>query len=379
MNCDEPLGIYLHVPFCAERCAYCNFAIVTRQERRIPDFVAAVVRESATRRAELGPRSSDTLHVGGGTPSRLPAKALETLIEQIGRDWNLAASAEIALEVNPEDVAATVASDWRAVGVNRVTLGVQSLAPDGLAAIGRPGTVEEGLRALDILVRTGFDSVGIDLIFGRPGQRLEQWGTELRQALTLPIVHFSLYALETDGAAPLVRQLRRGERAWPSSDDAAAMYELATSWLAHAGFEPYEISNFAKGGARSRHNSKYWTDLPYLGLGPAAASYVDGRRWTMPRRLSEYQRTSGRPLAEHGFERYNADRRAGEALVFGLRWVEGVDLDRIARRHTAPAVESRLAAIERACRTGLAERSADLVRLTPRGRLLADELFVDLL
>lgn len=375
---DSAAGLYVHVPFCAVRCDYCNFAIVAGQDRRIPQFVEALSHEAALWGGRLPELRIDTLHFGGGTPSRLPGDQLARLIQILGSVFRLESGAEIALEANPEDVSVARVRDWRDAGVTRVTVGVQSRRSEGLRSIGRPGAIEDADNALSRLADGGITSVGVDLIFGRPGQTVTDWSLELSGMLELPFQHLSLYALETDGRTPLTLQIERGERQAPSSDDAAAMYEEALRQLRSAGFEHYEISNFALPGHISRHNLKYWTDAPYLGLGPSAASYVAGERWTQRPQFEDWRVAVAAdrfPTAEP----FDADRRAGEAMVFGMRALAGISLQELIVRYGTDAVARRRPVLDRAVQQGLVIFERERVRLTTRGLLLADEVFVDLL
>jgi oxygen-independent coproporphyrinogen-3 oxidase len=378
MNARESLGLYLHVPFCATRCAYCNFAIVAHQDGRMPELVDALVRELAAR-ATSAPPIVESVHFGGGTPSRLPATAIDRLIEAVRDLFPLAPGAEIGLEANPEDVTPDNAAAWRAGGVTRLTVGVQTFVPEGLAALGRPGAPAWAERALAAAREHGPASLGVDLIFGWPGQTRRQWEDDLDRLEQRPPDHLSLYALETDARTPLVRSIERGERPEPDPDLAADLYERAAARLPAVGLQRYEISNWARDGHRSRHNLRYWTDLPYLGVGPSASSYVAGRRWTNPRRLGDYLAAARAGFPAPEAEAYDADRRTGEALVFGLRLDEGVDLDRVRARHGAEGLAARARVLEQALRDGLLEREGARLRLSERARLIADELFVDLL
>lgn len=375
---DSAAGLYVHVPFCAVRCDYCNFAIVAGQDRRIPQFVEVLSHEAALWGGRLPELRIDTLHFGGGTPSRLPGDQLARLIQILGSVFRLESGAEIALEANPEDVSVARVRDWRDAGVTRVTVGVQSRRSEGLRSIGRPGAIQDADNALSRLADEGIASVGVDLIFGRPGQSVTDWSLELSEMLELPFQHLSLYALETDGRTPLTLQIERGERQAPSSDDAAAMYEEALRQLQSAGFDHYEISNFALPGHISRHNLKYWIDAPYLGLGPSAASYVAGERWTQPPQFEDWRLA----VAADRFptvEPFDADRRAGEAMVFGMRALAGISIPELIVRYGNDPVMRRKPVFDRAVQQGLVIFERERVRLTTRGLLLADEVFVDLL
>ncbi len=376
---EEPAtGLYVHVPFCRQRCAYCNFAIVAGRDDLVPRYLELAERElgnlpSAARRLA-------SVHLGGGTPSRLGRAGIDRLLGAVRRRFTIEAGAEIGLEANPEDVTPGRAAAWREAGITRVSVGVQALDPAGLRAIGRPGAVDEGLAALAILRDAAIPSLGADMIFGRPGQTGAQWHHEIDRLLAAAPDHVSIYALETDAKTPLVRAMERGEVETPDDDRAAAMYETAAAMLAGAGLPRYEISNFARAGHASRHNLRYWTDASYLGIGPSAASYWRGERWTNPRGFGAWARRVEAAGPAPDCEAYDPDRRAGEAIVFGLRLEQGVDLDIVRRRHGEAAVAARQPAIARLLEAGLLEaRGAGRIALADRARLIADEVFVELL
>lgn len=374
-----PAGLYVHVPFCRVRCAYCDFAIVAGQERRAGEYVDAVAAEAERLGEEFAASTFDTLYLGGGTPSRLGEREFATLIEAVRGAFDGVRLTEFSVEANPEDIAPDRVDAWRRAGVDRVTLGVQSLDDRVLAGLGRPGSRRESLDALEQLRRCGVERVGVDLIFGGPGQTLESWRGELREMLGQGVGHLSLYALETTSRTPLVRAVERGEAAVADGDAMAEMYEAAVEMCAVAGLDRYEVSNFARPGEKSLHNLKHWTDQPYLGLGQSAASYMGGERWVNPRRYSDYVKMARGGAAPVEREPYDAGRRAGEALMFGLRTREGVDLERLAQRYGEEALARRRGVLERAVAGGLAVEDGARVRLTGRGLLVADELFVDLM
>lgn len=376
---DRPLGVYIHIPFCRRRCAYCDFSIAVGALGRTAEYESAVIRELSAFTRRRGPHSADTIHFGGGTPSLVAPGVIERLTDAVGREFVLRPDAEIALEANPEDLSRDRLVAWRASGVTRLTVGLQALEDGGLEALGRSGRVDEQLAALERAAESGFASVGVDVIFGRPGQSVERWKAEAARVAGLPVQHVSLYALELDGCTPLRSAIERGRAARPDPDDAATMYEFGAAALAAAGFERYEISNFARPGHASRHNLKYWLDEPYVGFGPGAASYVAGERWKNPRRLSDYLALGRADFPSPAVEPYDADRRAGEALVFGLRRPGGVDLGEIAARHGAGPLERRAAAIRSAEARGLLVRDGARLRLAESALLIADEALALLL
>ncbi|MDQ7006293.1 MAG: radical SAM family heme chaperone HemW [Acidobacteriota bacterium] len=379
MSASDPIGVYIHVPFCAYRCAYCDFAVVTGQLARAGEYLAAVQREIEAFRRHWGPQSVETLYFGGGTPSRLDPDAVARLLEAVAGLGNLEADAEISLEANPDDLTPERLAGLRRAGVTRLTVGLQAVDDQRLEDIGRPLPGKLGLVALARSLEAGFASVGADLIFGTPGQATAPWMAELEAVLQVGPPHISAYALETTSRTRLVRAVERGELPAPDPDHAATLYEMTCQRLGQAGLERYEISNFARPGHRSRHNRLYWRDRPFVGFGPSAASYFARRRWTNPRRLSEYLRTAGESPPGAAVAPCPADRLAGEALVFGLRLAEGVDFETVSRHYGEVDLAPRRRVLDRAVATGLVARQGSRYRLTGRGVLLADEVFVDLL
>lgn len=379
MDTREALGLYIHLPFCRTRCAYCDFAILTGHDNRTREFAQGVVRDMEGFVQRYGRRMAGSLYFGGGTPSRVEADIIHILIQAVRDLFFLESGAEVSLEANPEDLNPRKLETWLRSGINRLTLGVQAFDQEGLRAIGRPGNVEDSRQAVRLAREVGVPALGIDLIFGRPGQTLEGWGKELEQLPPLEPAHVSCYALETTSRTPLVRRMERGAVPVPDPDLAAAMYEMAVRKLAAGGWERYEISNFARPGFQSRHNLRYWQDEPFAGFGPAAASYIEGKRWTNPRRLDDYLDGVQTGWRDREEEAYDPDRRVGEALVMGLRTAGGVDLDHLAYCHGEEALRVRRPVLQRAEAAGMLIREGSRIRLTPQAMLIADELFVDLL
>ncbi len=375
----DPHGLYVHVPFCRERCAYCDFAIVTGRAERVPEYVDAVRREMRSFAERNGPVRVDTVYFGGGTPSHVDAAWIARVIQAVRELFSVEDPLDASLEANPEDVTPDRVRSWRRAGIRRVTIGVQALTDEGLASLGRPGSAADAVRAISVARGEGVVDVGADVIFGRPGQSLRSWSDELERLVDLDVDHWSCYALETTSKTPLALAIERGRTQRPDPDRQARMYERTVRVLADAGFARYEISNFARPGHESRHNVKYWRDEPYMGFGLSAASYVGGARWTNPRRLDEYVSFAreGRPFPR--VEPYDPVRRAGEAMAFGLRTEDGVDLGRVQERHGEEAVAAHRDALARGIGHGLARQTGARVTLTERGRLLADEICVHLM
>lgn len=373
--------LYVHVPFCRLVCAYCDFVTVGGRAAEIPRYVEALLAELALRPAsgELA-----TIYLGGGTPSLLPADAVGRMLGAAVGRWG-SAPTEVTLEANPS---AREAPDWaglRSAGVNRISLGIQSLRDPELMALARGHTAAEGEAAF-VAVRTeGFTNVSMDLIYGIPAQSLEDWRDGLERALALEPDHLSLYALQLAlapdewAAPPRPGALRWRQRMVPRQDDglAAAQYQLAEELLDAAGFAHYELSSWARPGLESQHNSAYWERRPYTGIGAGAHSYDSATRSWNVRDLDSYLADIGageRPL--EGAEDLDDETRAFEAIALGLRRVAGFSRAAFAAEFGQDPLVQHAAAVEETQRKGLIEVDGDVVRLTAQGRLLANEALV---
>jgi oxygen-independent coproporphyrinogen III oxidase len=361
------MHLYVHVPFCARRCSYCDFAIAVRRETPSAAFREAVLREWEHWRHDPRFPSRDALHTlyfGGGTPSRLDPAVIADLVGTLTDGRTAGVNTEITLETNPEDVTATRAAAWVAAGINRISLGVQSFDPAVLTWMHRTHSVEQVHEAVAILRGAGLTNVSVDLIYAVPEHLDRDWVRDLDLALALEPAHLSLYGLTFEPNTPLERWRRRGE-VHPSTDNrAAGEYLAAHAALVAAGFEHYEVSNAARPGFRSRHNSAYWSRAPYLGLGPSAHSAVGRERWWNTREWAEYERRSreGEPLVV-GTESLDDAAVRIETLYLGLRTLDGLPRDLLpadTRRGWRDA--------------GWAMEANDRLILTPEGWLRLDAL-----
>lgn len=322
-------GVYVHIPFCASRCSYCDFFSTLRLDEVGHDYVEALIAEARLRKAELNGKPVKTLYMGGGTPSQLPLPLLARLIDGLKATLDLNAVEEFTLEANPDDVTPEWCAAVRALGVNRVSMGVQSFQDAVLRLVGRRHTARQAIDAVASLRHAGIDNISIDLIYGLPGQTLETWAESVRQAVDLRPQHISAYGLTYEPGTRLWQQRECGEVVEASEDQYLDMYRILVGLLQVAGYEHYEISNFALPGYRSRHNSSYWNETPYLGLGAAAHSYDGTMRRSNPADLCGYIRriTSGQPACQvedlAWWERYD------ERVMLGLRTADGVDAHRL--------------------------------------------------
>ena len=331
-----PLALYIHWPFCLAKCPYCDFNSHVRDSIPQARFAAALRRELAWEAARLGPRRLGSIFFGGGTPSLMAPETVAALIEDARRLFVANEDVEITLEANPTSVEATRLAAFRAAGVNRLSLGVQALDNAALAALGRRHDASEAVAALEH-ARAIFPRLSFDLIYARPGQDVAAWRAELRRALGLAADHLSLYQLTIESGTAFEALHRRGEIVLPDEDLATALYDATAEECAGLGLLPYEISNYARPGAESRHNLAYWRYADYAGIGPGAHGRVtiDGalratRRHRAPEPWAGRVERDGHGSTE---EEVVAPRdRAREALLMGLRLAEGIDLKWFARR-----------------------------------------------
>jgi putative oxygen-independent coproporphyrinogen III oxidase len=372
-SASDPAGLYLHIPFCLRKCGYCDFYSIT--DRRLqPAFIEALVRD--LRATGFPGIAADTLYFGGGTPSLLSPAAIGRLVETVSRVFRLTSDAEITLEVNPGTATPSHFSQYRAAGINRIHIGVQSFRDEVLSFLGRCHTALDARRTVVWAREAGFENVGLDLIYGIPGQTKAAWTQELASALALFPSHLSCYLLSFERGTPLERQLRAGAfRSMPESDT-AALFLLTREILTAASFDPYEISNFAKDKkTRSRHNRKYWCHAPYLGFGPAAHSFMSPERWWNLRDAGAYMdRIQKGKNPEEERETLSREQLMMEAIFLGLRQLEGLEIAAFERRFGIDFTRRFSPLIEELASTGHLTIEAGRCALTPYGMLLSDAI-----
>lgn len=323
------IGIYIHIPFCASRCAYCDFYSTTNQDALQSDYVEALLRELRMRSNEMKGYTIATIYFGGGTPSQLPIEKLKAILCALRETCVVSPHAEITLEANPDDVTTEWASAVATMGVNRVSLGVQSLNDERLNLIRRRHTANQAVEAVNRIKQAGISNISMDLIYGLPGQSFEEWKHDVSQTFRLPITHLSAYALSYEPSTPLYQWLVKGKVHVVADAVQEAMYTYLRKSALQAGWHQYELSNFARLGYHSRHNSSYWEGLPYIGLGPGAHSY-DGnmRRRCNLSQLGAYLRCE---LAPHQEELLTRENRVDEMLLTRLRTTQGLSFRDIYR------------------------------------------------
>ncbi|MEO5824714.1 MAG: radical SAM family heme chaperone HemW [Gemmatimonadales bacterium] len=362
------MHLYVHVPFCARRCSYCDFSIAVRRSVPHQRFVDAILAEWRARPATRLPVALQTLYFGGGTPSRLSPAALGALIRSVTAEAPLAMGAEVTLEVNPDDVTPDAVATWVAAGVNRASLGVQSHDPGVLAWMHRTHAAEQVAPAMAMLRDGGIGNISVDLIFGLPPEIDRDWDRDVAHTIELAPTHVSLYGLTTEPRTPLARWRERGSVTAIPDDVYAAQYLAVHHALRACGYEHYEVSNAALPGRRSRHNSVYWSGADYVGLGPSAHSLHGATRSWNIRAWEAYAVAieAGQPVRE-GFEMLGPRELALESAYLGLRTDTGLDRARIGASMLRHWVEA-----------GWAEESGDRVRLRAEGWLRLDALVASL-
>jgi oxygen-independent coproporphyrinogen-3 oxidase len=360
-----PRHVYVHVPFCARRCSYCDFSIAVRRVVPSDEYVTSVAGELDSRFGDGGSWSIDTLYFGGGTPSRLGSDGVRALLGVIRRRIELAPDAEVTLEANPDDITVDAARAWRDAGVNRLSIGAQSFHDDVLTWMHRTHDSAAIVRAVENARAAGIENLSLDLIFALPKGMRRSWERDVERALELEPSHLSLYGLTVEPQTPLGRWHSRGDVTESPDEIYEAEFLHAHERLSSAGFEHYEVSNFGKPGRHSKHNSAYWSGVAYAGVGPSAHEF-DGtrRRWNVGAYVEWVRRVSAGtdPLEES--ERLTADNRLAEDVYLGLRTRSGVSVSAA----EGPRIQAWVDA-------GWATRApSDRIVLTPLGWLRLDAL-----
>jgi oxygen-independent coproporphyrinogen-3 oxidase len=371
---SQDIALYIHFPFCRRRCSYCSFVSYQGRESDIPEYVKALKKELVLRAA--GQRVS-SIYFGGGTPSLLSPEQIHELLSVIPSHFTVDEASEVTLEANPSTVDEPYLADIMKLGINRLSLGVQSLDDGELALLGRIHTAAEAGDAVRLARNAGFTNLSLDLIYGLPGQTLSSWHRTLDELIGLSPEHISLYPLTLEADAPMRLAIQRAEVPPIDPDLTADQYELAQDTLAAHGYHHYEISNWAKGGYECRHNLVYWHNLPYLGIGVAAHSYIHGHRLANTTDLDSYLNafSSNLPPAWELDEEIGPELQLSETVILGLRLSEGVCFEGIRSRFGIDLLKHYSQQVDETAALGLLEYSGQRIRLTRRGRLLGNEVF----
>lgn len=379
---ETPLnpGLYLHIPFCSAICPYCDFAVLTggpeRRVRFADHLISEIALWASDRTAFAG---IDTIYFGGGTPSALAVDDIARVLGAVRENLSVQDGAWISVEANPEDVHPESAQAWRDLGVRFLSLGIQSFDADALKFLGRRHTAAEARRSMETARAAGFDTISIDLIYGLPGQPFEVWKRTLEQAVALQPDHISCYQLTFHEGTPFGFRLAKGQMSELPEDAQGDIFLFTHEFLRDHGYPAYEVSNFARSTEhRSRHNQKYWHHVPYLGLGPSAHSFSGSRRWWNERKLGPYEQKidqGERPIAD-GEELTRKDL-ALEALMLGLRTLDGIDPGEFQKRYGVDLWKQNEPLIERLVRENLLRIEADRLIPTLAGLAVTDSLARD--
>jgi oxygen-independent coproporphyrinogen III oxidase len=370
----QPIGLYVHVPFCVSKCAYCDFASYAGREADIPRYVDAVIREITRRGAETGHPAANTIFLGGGTPSLLDEFQATRILDALAGAFPMEAGAEITCECNPGTLTTPFAQALGKAGVNRLSLGAQAKQTRLLRLIGRIHNWEKVIASVEIAREAGFDNMNLDLMLGLPSQSIADVRETLEAAFALRPNHLSCYSLMVEEGTPIGHDITVGKLALPDEELDRAMYELARQTLVGHGFHQYEISNFAREGYACRHNVGCWTRVPYLGFGCAAHSFFEQCRTSNPSKLDAY--LSGE---QPKTERISKEKSRFESMMLGLRMTRGVKDEDFTRMHGMSIREAFGKKLDKPIGDGLLEWHEGVFRLTRLGMDMENSVLVDLM
>ena len=374
-------AIYIHFPFCLKKCLYCDFNSSAGSGSDADQYVELLLDEMALRRRALPEEvSASTLYFGGGTPSLMSPQQVGRLVERAAALFHLESGAELTIEANPGTLSLEKLAGYRAAGVNRLSLGIQSFEDRLLARLGRVHSAKEAVFAFEAARRAGFDNLSIDLMHSLPEQTLPQWRAALDRAIELSPEHVSAYALSVEEGTPFSRLKASGALPLPDEEEAAQMFEATVELLGAAGYRQYEISNFARVGRASRHNGSYWSRQSYLGFGAGAHSFWNGdgrgRRWQNAGGLESYRRAlAAGELPEEEAATLTLEDAVAESFFLGLRVLDGVDLAALESTFGKGALERQLAEAARLEARGALIREGNLLALSPQAVIVANSVF----
>lgn len=377
-------GIYLHIPFCESRCIYCGFYSTTSLSLR-SDYVEALCHEMALRPVEkaLGSlQPIETVYLGGGTPSQLLPGQLQQLFDELQEHYLAANSVpaekmEITMECNPDDVTEELCRTLSHLPVNRISMGAQTFSDQRLKFLHRRHTARQVKEAVERLRTVGIHNISIDLMFGFPGETLQDWQEDLREALSLGVEHISAYSLMIEEGTALQRMMEREHISEPDEEVSLSMYDMLIDRLTEAGYEHYEISNFARPGFRSRHNSSYWHEVPYIGLGAAAHSYTGTERSWNVESVQQYITSIQSGILPSEAEKLSLPTRFDDLITTALRTREGIDLEKARKEYGEDIYRHLLKEAEEKCRRGTMQITQGRLSLTRAGLYISDDIMSD--
>lgn len=374
-------GIYLHIPFCKQACHYCNFHFSTSLRYK-NEFLAALLKEIELVEDIVQP--VQTLYFGGGTPSLLETAELQAILQALQQRFGWLPDAEITLEANPDDITADKLKAWKGLGINRLSIGVQSFFEEDLRWMNRAHNASQAITSLEMAVKE-FSNITLDLIYGSPGLTDEKWKQNIDTAINLGITHLSCYALTVEPKTPLDKMIRQQQSPDVDNEQQSRQFLFLMDYLAASGFEHYEISNFARPGHRSRHNSSYWKGENYIGLGPGAHSFDGKSRWWNVANNNQYIREINEGKLPQEKETLTVSQRWNEYIMIRLRTLEGLDLQKMksvfdneAGGSAGKWINQLLLAAQPHLRAGHLKQDGERIYLTREGKLFADGIAGDL-
>jgi oxygen-independent coproporphyrinogen-3 oxidase len=369
-------GIYVHIPFCKKACHYCNFHFST-SSAQIPAMTDAICREALLQKDYLS-EEVQTIYLGGGTPSLLSGTQLRSILQTLHTVFTVLPGAEITLEANPDDISEQTLQNWNQAGINRLSIGIQSFYEEDLKWMNRAHHAQQALAGIELARQQGFSNITIDLIYGTPGLTDEKWKHNVDTALSLNIPHLSCYALTVEPQTALAKMIEKNTSENIDTDTQARQFALLTQWLTAAGFEHYEISNFARPGYRSRHNSNYWQGKLYLGLGPSAHSFTgNSRQWNIANNAL-YLQSIEKGIIPSETEVLTETQRFNEYVMISLRTAEGISLEKIKNGWDDVRLKRLITVAQKYIREGYMDNSNGFLQLTAAGKFLADGIAAEL-
>jgi oxygen-independent coproporphyrinogen-3 oxidase len=369
----EQAGLYIHIPFCLSKCGYCSFYSIKSIDL-IPDYIAALKKEMKHYRNVFS--SFDTIYIGGGTPSLLTPKQFVEIFTSIYKYFNIDTDSEITLETNPGDISFNYLNKMKNIGINRLNIGVQSFDDKILQLLGRRHSAQEATAAIEAAREAGFDNLGIDLIYGVHGLSIKLWKDTLQKAISFALEHISCYQLSLDARTPLYKKYSSEGWHLPDENTELKLFSTTADELENAGYIHYEVSNFARSAKlKSKHNQKYWQHVPYLGLGPAAHSFLGNKRWWNKAAVKTYlKEIADGKMPVEDMETLSAEQLQMEALFLGLRTKAGIDLKRYRPRYGTDLIADKKTIIDALIKNKFVELKNGFLRPTRKGMAVADSL-----
>ena len=370
-------GIYIHIPFCKQACNYCNFHFVTSLNRK-NELLNVLLNEIRLQKNYVADENIETIYIGGGTPSLLNKEELQQLVNQVKNNYVITHDAEITLEANPDDITNDVLMNWKQIGINRLSIGIQSFFEEDLLWMNRAHNARQARQGIELAQKNGFENITIDLIYGTPLLTDEKWKQNVETAVAYGIPHLSCYALTIEPKTPLHKMIREHKKQDIDTDQQARQFLLLMDWMQAAGFEHYEISNFAKPGFRSRHNSSYWQGKKYIGIGPSAHSFNGhSRQWNISNN-NIYIGSLKEEKIPFELEELTPVQQLNEYIMTSLRTSEGINILSIKNKWGEKMAEKILSKIDAFIQQNKMTKNKDHLQLTKEGKLLADGIAADL-